>query len=67
MNERITQGQELARFKDTDTNKMWYIVFELEGDMDTKQVTYGPFLTEREAREDMPRVLGMYTSLRAIG
>lgn len=63
MNAHVEIGQTLDRYKDSDTSDRWYIVFTLEDE----QVTYGPFLTEQEATDDMPRVLDMYTSLQAIG
>ena len=69
MNAHVTQGKSLIELQGADTVNKWYIVFMLE-DEDTreeKQVTYGPFLTAQEAREDIPRVVSMYTSLKAIG
>lgn len=63
MDAQVLQGQALDKFKETDTKDSWYIVFQVE----EEEVTYGPFLTQQDAKDDMPRVLGLYTSLRAIG
>ena len=65
LNERMASLERIA----AEGYDRWYIVFELEN-QDTgeiEQVTYGPFLTRQEATEDMPRVVGLYTSIKAIG
>ena len=62
---QVVQGQALDQYKDTDTADRWYIIFETEEE--GEELTYGPFLTEQEAKEDMPRVVSIYTSTRGIG
>jgi hypothetical protein len=69
MDAQVLQGKSLIQLQGADTINKWYIVFDLEDEdtLETKQVTYGPFLTRQEAQDDMPRVVGLYTSLKAIG